>query len=221
MSVIVVFWPIWPIAVGINCCCCYASVLTVLRRLSIFTNQKSEANALPLKVRNFSCTGTVVTWLLSEKRVRQFHACNNFLILIISWCSLVWLFVCFLYGNVGDLLPITVNGENKVVSDLIKLNLYSCFCVLFLQIFSGGQNREMNILTIYDIQNKFVAYSAPFPHIFDILCEWGSLYILTKDRKVGSCFLHCFIEWFPYLKFSVFIIKSFSFVLACFDRFYW
>lgn len=48
----------------------------------------------------------------------------------------------------------------------------------------AGQNLEMNIVTIYDIQNKFIAYSAPFPEVFDVFCEWGSLYILCGDRKV-------------------------------------
>lgn len=48
----------------------------------------------------------------------------------------------------------------------------------------AGQNLEMNIVTIYDIQNKFIAYSAPFPEVSDVFCEWGSLYILCGDRKV-------------------------------------
>eukprot|EP00795_Rhopilema_esculentum_P008547 gene8547-14548_t len=60
----------------------------------------------------------------------------------------------------------------------------------------------MNILTIYDIQNKFIgtcnlipldlilkpfrptAFSAPFPEIVDVLGEWGSLHVLTRDGKI-------------------------------------
>ena len=45
---------------------------------------------------------------------------------------------------------------------------------------------EMNIVTVYDIQNKFIAYSAPFPDVIDVLSEWGCVYILGGDRKVFS-----------------------------------
>jgi hypothetical protein len=40
------------------------------------------------------------------------------------------------------------------------------------------------MVTIYDIQNKFVAYSAPIPEVVNIFCEWGSLYALSADGKV-------------------------------------
>ncbi|XP_041361621.1 vacuolar protein sorting-associated protein 11 homolog [Gigantopelta aegis] len=46
------------------------------------------------------------------------------------------------------------------------------------------QGLEMNIVTVYDIQNKFIAYSAPYPDVIDVMCEWGSLYILAGDRKL-------------------------------------
>ena len=39
-------------------------------------------------------------------------------------------------------------------------------------------------LTIYDIQNKFMAYSAPFPDIIDVVSEWGSLFIISTDNKI-------------------------------------
>ncbi|KFM62524.1 Vacuolar protein sorting-associated protein 11-like protein, partial [Stegodyphus mimosarum] len=43
---------------------------------------------------------------------------------------------------------------------------------------------EMNIVTVYDIQNKFIAYSAPLPAVVDIISEWGSLYVLSQDGKL-------------------------------------
>ncbi|XP_064651834.1 vacuolar protein sorting-associated protein 11 homolog [Lineus longissimus] len=46
-----------------------------------------------------------------------------------------------------------------------------------------GQSLEMNLVTVYDIQNKFIAYSALVPEVIDIVSEWGSLYILAGDRK--------------------------------------
>lgn len=47
---------------------------------------------------------------------------------------------------------------------------------------------QMNILTIYDIQNKFIAYSGPIPEILDILSEWGSIFVLCTDGKVTILF---------------------------------
>jgi len=49
----------------------------------------------------------------------------------------------------------------------------------------SGQAVEMNTVTVYDIQNKFIAYSAPFPAVIGVFCEWGSLYVLAGDRKVS------------------------------------
>ena len=48
----------------------------------------------------------------------------------------------------------------------------------------GGQNLDMNTVTVYDIQNKFIAYSAPYPDVIGVVSEWGSLYILSGDSKV-------------------------------------
>eukprot|EP00117_Sycon_ciliatum_P023495 scpid32393/ scgid19961/ Vacuolar protein sorting-associated protein 11 homolog len=42
----------------------------------------------------------------------------------------------------------------------------------------------MCTLTIYDIQNKFTAYSSPLPEIVDIVAEWGSLFIISTDNKL-------------------------------------
>uniref|UniRef100_T1ISE0 Vacuolar protein sorting-associated protein 11 homolog n=1 Tax=Strigamia maritima TaxID=126957 RepID=T1ISE0_STRMM len=49
---------------------------------------------------------------------------------------------------------------------------------------SGGQSLAMNIVTVYDIQNKFIAYSAPLPEVIDVVSEWGSLYVLGGDKKL-------------------------------------
>ncbi len=51
--------------------------------------------------------------------------------------------------------------------------------------FSGGQTLEMNLVTVYDIHNKFIAYSAPIPEVKDVLSEWGSLYVLAGDHRVS------------------------------------
>uniref|UniRef100_A0A3Q2QIU7 Vacuolar protein sorting-associated protein 11 homolog n=1 Tax=Fundulus heteroclitus TaxID=8078 RepID=A0A3Q2QIU7_FUNHE len=40
------------------------------------------------------------------------------------------------------------------------------------------------LLTIYDLDNKFIAYSTSFDDVIDVLAEWGSFYILTRDGKM-------------------------------------
>lgn len=41
-----------------------------------------------------------------------------------------------------------------------------------------------NILTIYDLKNKFIAFSSKFEAILDVVAEWGSLFIVTSAHKV-------------------------------------
>ncbi|KAG7273443.1 hypothetical protein CRUP_032691, partial [Coryphaenoides rupestris] len=43
---------------------------------------------------------------------------------------------------------------------------------------------EKQLLTVYDLDNKFIAYSAAFDDIIDVLAEWGSFYVLTRDGKM-------------------------------------
>ncbi|XP_071804394.1 vacuolar protein sorting-associated protein 11 homolog [Asterias amurensis] len=49
---------------------------------------------------------------------------------------------------------------------------------------SGGQQLVMDTVTVYDIQNKFIAYLAPVPEVLDVVQEWGSIYVLGGDRKL-------------------------------------
>ncbi|XP_061416593.1 LOW QUALITY PROTEIN: vacuolar protein sorting-associated protein 11 homolog [Lethenteron reissneri] len=46
------------------------------------------------------------------------------------------------------------------------------------------QAMDMHMVTVYDLENKLIAYSAPFPHVVDVLVEWGSLFVLTGDNKL-------------------------------------
>ncbi|XP_036923457.1 vacuolar protein sorting-associated protein 11 homolog isoform X1 [Sturnira hondurensis] len=54
--------------------------------------------------------------------------------------------------------------------------------------FTSGdpQSSDKQILNIYDLCNKFIAYSAVFEDIVDVLAEWGSLYVLTRDGRVHA-----------------------------------
>lgn len=48
----------------------------------------------------------------------------------------------------------------------------------------GTSQLEMDIVTVYDIQNKFIAYSVPIASVQEVISEWGTLYILSKDGKL-------------------------------------
>ncbi|KAG9482527.1 hypothetical protein GDO78_011285 [Eleutherodactylus coqui] len=47
----------------------------------------------------------------------------------------------------------------------------------------GGDNHapERQTLTVYDLGNKLIAYSCFLNDVVDVLAEWGSLYVLTRD----------------------------------------
>ena len=40
------------------------------------------------------------------------------------------------------------------------------------------------ILTIFDVHNKFIAFNGPMPDAHFVLSEWGSLLVITKDKKI-------------------------------------
>lgn len=52
--------------------------------------------------------------------------------------------------------------------------------------FGAGESfhSDKQILTIYDLDNKFIAYSASFDDVIDVVAEWGAFYILTRDQKM-------------------------------------
>ncbi|XP_037697615.1 vacuolar protein sorting-associated protein 11 homolog isoform X2 [Choloepus didactylus] len=49
-----------------------------------------------------------------------------------------------------------------------------------------SQSSDKQILNIYDLCNKFIAYSTIFEDVVDVLAEWGSLYVLTRDGRVHA-----------------------------------
>ncbi|EDV22408.1 uncharacterized protein TRIADDRAFT_28801, partial [Trichoplax adhaerens] len=51
---------------------------------------------------------------------------------------------------------------------------------------AGGTVRSTYMLTIYDIVNKLIAFSAPFVEITDVLIEWGSVYVVLGDNTICS-----------------------------------
>lgn len=65
--------------------------------------------------------------------------------------------------------------------------LTSSFFFFFLRTEFGSRNSsssDKQLLTIYDLDNKFIAYSASFDDVIDVVAEWGSFYVLTRDGKI-------------------------------------
>lgn len=43
---------------------------------------------------------------------------------------------------------------------------------------------EKHMVTVLDIQNKFIVFSAPMREVQAVLAEWGSFYVLGGDKKL-------------------------------------
>lgn len=71
------------------------------------------------------------------------------------------------------------------ISSYVHLVFWN-FLFLSRSEFAGNeaQNSDKQVLNIYDLCNKFIAYSSIFDDIVDVLAEWGSLYVLTRDGKI-------------------------------------
>ena len=54
-------------------------------------------------------------------------------------------------------------------------------------------NPNPNLITIYEIEQKFIAYSCPIPAVSQLISEWGELYAITTDGRV-VIFKECDIQ---------------------------
>jgi len=43
---------------------------------------------------------------------------------------------------------------------------------------------EKNVVTIYDMKQKLIAYSSPLPNVREVLFEWGSFYIVSSQNSL-------------------------------------
>lgn len=69
-----------------------------------------------------------------------------------------------------------------------KWSKRGCFSFMYRSEFTNRdtQSSDKQILNIYDLCNKFIAYSAVFEDVVDVLAEWGSLYVLTRDGRAHA-----------------------------------
>jgi hypothetical protein len=49
---------------------------------------------------------------------------------------------------------------------------------------------KQDVFTIYDLKNKFIAYTTTFTNISYIVSEWGSIFVLTRDGLVRTAHAH-------------------------------
>lgn len=64
--------------------------------------------------------------------------------------------------------------------------LFHCLLVFLRAEFGSRESSssDKQLLTIYDLDNKFIAYSTQFDDVVDVVAEWGSFYILTRDGRM-------------------------------------
>ena len=53
-----------------------------------------------------------------------------------------------------------------------------------LVVTSDPRKPNKNVFNIYDLKNKFIAYSTSVGEVGHILCEWGTITLLTEDQRV-------------------------------------
>jgi hypothetical protein len=70
-----------------------------------------------------------------------------------------------------------------------QLHWFRGFLVIVFRDVRGGKistgGKQVCHITIYDIQNKYIASSTPFPEVWAVLSEWGALYVVSgSDHKL-------------------------------------
>ena len=47
-----------------------------------------------------------------------------------------------------------------------------------------GINEQKDKVTIFDVQNKFIAIDFPFKHVLSVISEWGAIFLVTQDGRL-------------------------------------
>ncbi len=67
----------------------------------------------------------------------------------------------------------------------IDLHWFRGYLIIVSKISGKGDvDNEKATVTIFDVNNKFIAFTAPIANASRVISEWGSLLVLTKDKKV-------------------------------------
>ncbi|XP_040575131.1 vacuolar protein sorting-associated protein 11 homolog [Lepeophtheirus salmonis] len=82
-----------------------------------------------------------------------------------------------------------------------KSNLY--WFRNYLVIASSSEGDKDVVISIFDVQNKFIAYSGEVPKVSALLSEWGNLYVLSENK------LYVLIEKDTQTKLDILFKKNF------------
>ncbi|CAG9564964.1 unnamed protein product [Danaus chrysippus] len=66
----------------------------------------------------------------------------------------------------------------------VKLNWFRSYLVIVTNATGSANTPKSHHITILDIQNKFIVFSKTFEEIDAVLTEWGSFYILQKNKEM-------------------------------------
>lgn len=68
----------------------------------------------------------------------------------------------------------------------------------------SDEGLEKATVTVFDVQNKFIGFSAPVKPVLTVLSEWGSIFLVTQDGK-----LHQLVEKDTQAKLALLFKKNF------------
>eukprot|EP00092_Neocalanus_flemingeri_P014689 GFUD01015851.1.p1 GENE.GFUD01015851.1~~GFUD01015851.1.p1 ORF type:complete len:1126 (+),score=262.45 GFUD01015851.1:53-3430(+) len=68
----------------------------------------------------------------------------------------------------------------------------------------SDEGLEKATVTVFDVQNKFIGFSAPIKPVLAVLAEWGSIFLVTQDGK-----LHQLVEKDTQAKLALLFKKNF------------
>jgi len=103
------------------------------------------------------------------------HGCQRHCA-VMSWDRIMFI------GRADGVFEIGPDGRRGCYAFEGERKLLFWFKNYLVEVQSGGDDDHLNI---YDVRNKFVAYSVAFTgKVTQIVSEWGEIFVLTADRKM-------------------------------------
>ena len=66
----------------------------------------------------------------------------------------------------------------------VKLSWFKGYFFVSFASRGGAKDSKVSLCQIYDLNNRFIAFSHNLPPIQHVLCEWGAIYLITEDHKM-------------------------------------
>lgn len=93
---------------------------------------------------------------------------------------------CLVLGGMGSTKVVLERKSRGAETEVVQISGSFSFPHRSEFTSRDSQSSDKQILNIYDLCNKFIAYSTVFEDVVDVLAEWGSLYVLTRDGRVHA-----------------------------------